>query len=127
MTEPGWRPRRRKCSRGERAIEWIQQFCLVPDGPSRGRRVMLSAQQRAQVRAIYDAGAPPEPVAAPLAAYLALLHTCGAEWQADWPALEAVDSFTVWRCTSAELQAVLRRDGERIVCPELGTAYPSAA
>jgi hypothetical protein len=127
MTETGWRPRRRKCSRGERNIEWIEKFCLVPDGPGRGRRVMLSAAERAQVRAIYDAGAPPESVAAPLAAYLALLHTCGVEWQSDLPALEAVDSFTVWRCTSEALQAVLRRDGERIVCPQLGTGYPPAA
>jgi hypothetical protein len=60
-------------------------------------------------------------MAAPLAAYLALLHVAGPMAKED-PPLEAVDPWTVWRCASEPLRAVLRRDGERIVCPELGTA-----
>ena len=41
--------------------------------------------------------------------------------------LEAVDPWTVWRCASEPLRPVLRRDRERIVCPELGTAHPARA
>jgi hypothetical protein len=118
--------RSRRIPRGQRAIMWIEEYCIVPDGPSRGKKVLLSAAERAQVRAIYDGGQP-APVAAPLAAFLVLLHTCGHEWQAEWPTLETMDPWTVWRCASEELRAVLRRDGQHILCPELGTSYPARA
>ena len=51
----------------------------------------LLPEQEAQVRAIYDDGKP-EPVAAPLAAYLALLHVAGPMAKED-PPLEAVDPW----------------------------------
>jgi hypothetical protein len=57
---------------------------LVPDGPTRGQQMLLSPGQRAQVRAIYDDGKR-EPVAAPLAAYLALLHVAGPMAREDPP------------------------------------------
>jgi hypothetical protein len=75
---------------------------------------------------IYDRGKD-ETVAAPLAAYLALLHVAGPMAREDPPPLEAVDPWTVWRCASEPLRAVLRRDRERIVPPMLGTAYPPRA
>jgi len=39
----------------------------------------------------------------------------------------AVDTWTVWRATSPDLQAVLKREGAALVCPKLGTRYPAAA
>jgi hypothetical protein len=37
------------------------------------------------------------------------------------------DTFTVWGAAGPRLREVLKRDGERIVCPQLGTGYPAAA
>lgn len=39
----------------------------------------------------------------------------------------APDTFTTWNAVGPDLRAVVKRDGERIVCPELGTRYPAAA
>jgi hypothetical protein len=90
--------------RSERVIWWVRHYCVVPDGPTRGQQVLLSPEQRAQVRTIYDDGKP-EPVAAPLAAYLALLHVAGPMAREDPPPLEAVEPWTVWRCASEPLRA----------------------
>jgi hypothetical protein len=37
------------------------------------------------------------------------------------------DSLQVWAATGPDLKEVLKRDGEAILCPELGTRYPAAA
>ena len=67
------------------------------------------------MREIYDNPTGSEAVTAtgPLAAYLALLHTCGPEaLQREFQPKVEADIFTVWNAT---------------VCPELGTKYPAAA
>ena len=66
-----------KQARGDRAIRWIQDYCLLPSGLDKGQHVRLTPPQRDIVREIYDNpngphGAPP--VTGTLAAYLALLH-----------------------------------------------------
>jgi hypothetical protein len=64
----------------------------------------------------------------PLAAFLALLHTCGPEaLQREFQPKVEADIFTVWNASGPDLKAVLQRDREQIVCPELGTRYPAAA
>jgi hypothetical protein len=109
----------------EKVTKFIRDFCFIPEGSHLGQPAMLLPEQEAQVRRIYDRGED-QTVAAPLPAYLALLHVAGPMAKED-PPLEAVDPWTVWRCASEPLRAVLRRDGERIVCPELGTTYPARA
>jgi hypothetical protein len=116
-------------TRGDEAVQWIEQFCVCPLGPDKGRRVKLTPSQRDTVRKIYDNPSGPQdlPVADPLAAYLALLHTCGHEALArDFRPALGVDIFSTWNATSPELKAVLKCEGGRIVCPELGTRYPAA-
>jgi hypothetical protein len=118
-------------SRGERAIHWIEKFCLFPNGPDKGRRVRLLPKQRAAVLRIYDgpAGMDIASVSAPLSGYLALLHVCGPEAVsgASAPPHFAADFFSVWNAAGPELRVVLKRDGERIICPELGTRWSAAA
>jgi hypothetical protein len=120
-------------TRGTRAIFWVENFCRVPNGPYKGRPVKLSPEQRQAVRRIYDnaagIGADAEAVPAPLAGYLARLHICGPEAVSGVGPVPqfAADSFSLWNATGPELRAVLKRDGERIICPELGTRWPSAA
>jgi len=64
-----------------------------------------------------------------LAAYLALVHLASPEAVGTSnfrPQLD-VDIFTVWNATGPTLQAVLKREGEAVVCPELNTRFPAAA
>jgi hypothetical protein len=120
----------RKKSRGIRAISWIENFCVAPSGPERGQRARLTHAQRETVRMIYDHPDGPQhlPVTGSLAAYLALLHVCGPEaLQHDFRPNVAPDLFTIWGSVGPDLRAVLKRDGAGVICPELGTKYPTAA
>ncbi len=116
-------------TRGERATRWIERYCVQPHGPERGQHVRLTPAARDIVRKVYDDPDGPQPdIGGPLAAYLALLHTCGPEalQQEFLPKVEA-DIFTAWSATSPDLKAVLSRTGDAIVCPKLNTRYPAAA
>jgi hypothetical protein len=118
---------RKQTRRGERAIFWIEAYCLVPNGPDKGQHVRLTPAQRETLREIYN-GTGTAPVTGPLAAYLALLHICGPEaLQKDLNPQVSVDLFSVWAAVGPDLRAVLKREGGHIVCPELGTRYPAAA
>jgi hypothetical protein len=117
----------RKQTRGERAIRWIQDYCLVPSGLDKGQHVRLTPAQRDIVRQTYD-GIEAVPVTGPLAAYLALLHVCGPEaLQKEFQPELSADIFTVWGAVGPDLRAVLKREGERIICTQLGTEWPAAA
>jgi hypothetical protein len=121
----------REPTRGERNVQWVERYCLYPSGPDKGARVKLTEGERHAIRQIYDGPNGPQdiPVTGPLAAYLALLHTCGIEGkQRDFRPTTTVDAFTVWNAAGADLRAVLKRKGERIVCQGLGTEFsPRAA
>jgi hypothetical protein len=69
-------------NRGAHAIYWIEDYCVIPLGPDRGKPVRLSMQEQHIVRYIYDRledARFERPITGPLGAYLALLHTCGPE------------------------------------------------
>jgi hypothetical protein len=121
--------RHREKTRGQRNARWIETYCLAPHGPDRGKRVRLTEREHHVVRQIYDgAGGPQDvPVTAPLSAYLALLHVCGPEGkQGDFRPDLRVDAFTLWNATSADLRAVLKRDGAHVICHGLGTRWLAA-
>ncbi len=118
-------------TRGDRAIRWIESFCLYPNGSKKGKPVRLSPEQCVAVRRIYDNPNGFDDLSvinAPLTAYLALLHICGPEALLNKkPAPQfPTDIFAVWSATGPRLREVLRRDGGRIVCPELGTHFTAA-
>ena len=119
-----------RTSSGAAAVHWIDQYCVVPTGPEKGQHVRLTQAERETVLRTYDHpdGPQHEPLTGRLAAFLALLHICGPEaLQREFlPKVEA-DIFTIWNATGPDLKAVLQRDGEQIVCPELGTKFPAAA
>jgi hypothetical protein len=110
----------------DRAIAWIERYCCVTDGPAKGMRVRLSPEERELLRRIYDGGERAEPIAGRLGVYLVLYHLCGpaAAARLQAPATRA-DIFSVWRVAemTPELLAVLHRDGGKITCPELMTAW----
>ena len=98
----------------------------MPGGPNKGQKATLTPAACTQLLKIYDMDeASSEPISGTLGAYLALPHICGPEaLQYKLKPDVAVDSWAVWRATSQGLQKVLKRDGERVVCPGLGTCYP---
>jgi hypothetical protein len=108
---------------------WIEQICIVPAGPKRGTRVRLTMEERALIAAAYD-GQSLIPITGALAAYLALFHVCGPAAKDPEryrrPPFKA-DIFSIWAAAGPRARAVIRREGEHIVCPELGTRYPSLA
>jgi hypothetical protein len=121
---------RQQNTSGTLAIRWIEDYCLVPHGLDKGQRVRLTPLQRDIIRKVYDDPSNAPRVDGALGAYLALLHTCGPEavktegkFQPDL----SVDIFTVWGAVGPDLRRVLKREGERIVCPQLGTEWPAAA
>jgi hypothetical protein len=117
-------------TRGDRAVRWIEKYCVTPDTPEgEQRRVVLSDAERFEVWKLYNVGPMPDaPLSGPLASYIALLHICGPEaLGSDPPPPVQVDSWTVWRAASPALRSVLKREGEAIVCPKLGKRYPTRA
>jgi hypothetical protein len=103
-------PRQHHVSRGQCAIQWIEEYCIVPAGPRKGDRVLLTPEQRATVHWCYDSPygvRHASDIGQPLAAYLVLLHVAGIEHDAAMPELQT-DIF-------------------RVICPQLGTGWPSAA
>lgn len=123
--------RRNAETRGDRNCRWIETFCVRPSGRYRGQRVRLSPGQGACIIWCYDQPDGPQrvPIAEKdLSAFISLLHLCGVEAkQGAFRPQADVDVFTLWAACGPELQAVLERKGGRVICPELGTAYPVAA
>jgi hypothetical protein len=121
----------RRPTRGDSAIMWIEKFCVYPNGAERGQHVSLRHGQKEIVRRAYDHpdGLAGSRICGHLAAYLALVHVCGPEaLRKDDPVPQFyTDSLQVWAATGPDLKEVLKRDGEAILCPELGTRYPEAA
>jgi hypothetical protein len=115
-------------TRGDKAIRWIEQFCVYPHGFSKGQHVVLTTEQKEILRRVFDTDESPE-VAGPLAAYLALFHVAGPRDLAAhvFQIPLNADFFSVWNATGPDLKSVLKPDGERIVCPELGTKFPPVA
>ena len=123
-----------KKSRGSQNINWIEQYCVVPNGPNKSQRVKLTAAERATVLWVYDSpNGPRDDVPIndlALAANVALLHLVGIEaplQQTFRPATIDVDVFTLWAACSPLLLKHLERRGERVFCRALGTTYPVAA
>jgi hypothetical protein len=114
-------------TRGDRAISWIEEFCVVPFGFDKGQHARLTEEERETLRRIFDGDDAPE-VTGPLAAYLALFHVAGPrDLTAHVSAIPlSADVFSTWNATSPDLRAVLKRDGAAVVCPELGTGWLAA-
>ena len=80
------------------------------------------------MREVFDTDKASE-VTGPLAAYLALFHIAGPRDLAAHVSVLplSADTFTTWNAVGPDLRAVVKRDGERIMCPELGTKFPPVA
>lgn len=134
---------RRKETRGDRNIRWIETFCRVPEGKDVGKRVVLREWQRAEIRRIYDNphgtrrailsfGRKNGKTA--LAAFLLLLHLCGPEARPNsqlYSAAQSREQAAILFALAAKTvrmsplaEYVVPRDtAKQLFCPELGTLY----
>ena len=92
--------------------------------------MVLTQEDREAIARLYhdDGSLNGEPVSGEVAAFLALLHVCGPEAPGQGPIPNLhTDSWTVWAAAGPRALAVIRREGEAVVCPELATAWPRRA
>jgi hypothetical protein len=67
------------------------------------------------------------PVEDDLAAFLALIGLCGPPELRNAGLDVQIDAWTLWAATGPDLKDVLKRVGETVTCPALGTAHPPPA
>jgi len=131
-------------TRAERNIDWIEGYCLIPEGKDVGKPVRLRGWQQHELTRIYDNphgtrrailsfGRKNGKTA--LSAFILLLHLCGPEARANSQLYSAAQSreqaailFSLAAKTvrmSPELSAVVtvRDTAKQLACQELGTLY----
>lgn len=136
--------RKAKDWRSKRAIDWIQKYCRIPEGPDVGKRVRLREFQKAEIRKIYDnpAGTRRAIVSwgrknakTTLAGFLLLLHLVGPEAIANsqlYSAAQSRDQAALIFALAAKIVrlspdlkycVVIRDTKKELFCPDLGTLY----
>ena len=129
-------------TRGERNINWIQEYCYIPEGQLVGQKVVLTAKQKSWIKLIYDTPTRTfilsmgrKNAKTAFVAFLSLLHTAGPEAQANsqlYSAAQSRDQASILFSLMAkivrlspELQDVIliRDSAKEILCPDLGTKY----
>jgi len=131
-------------TRGDRNVEWVEDFCRIPEGRDVGKPVKLRPWQKKEIRRIYDnpAGTRRAIVSfgrkngkTALAAFLLLLHLAGAEARPNsqlYSAAQSRDQAAILFALAAkivrmspDLQSVIvvRDTAKQLFCPDLGTLY----
>lgn len=129
-------------SRAQRNIDWVHEFCRVPEGKLVGQPVELRDWQQDLIRRIYDTPTRRAIISfgrkngkTALSAFLLLLHLCGPEARPNSQLYSAAQSreqaailFALAAKTvrmSPDLNAVVvvRDTAKQLACQELGTLY----
>jgi phage terminase large subunit-like protein len=134
----------RPLKRSTRNINWIQEFCRIPEGKDIGKPVRLREWQRRIIRKVYDnpsgtrraiISMARKNAKTSLSAFILLLHLCGPEYKRNsqlYSAAQARDQAALLFALAVKiiylspvLHSVLgiRETKKQIYCPELGTMY----
>ncbi|MFA9232064.1 MAG: terminase large subunit [Microgenomates group bacterium] len=131
-------------SRAARNIEWIGQYCRIPEGRDVGKPVRLRDWQRQELTRIYDNphgtrrailsfGRKNGKTA--LAAFITLLHLCGPEAKANsqlFSAAQSREQAAILFALAAKIVRMspdlspvvtIRDTAKQLACQELGTLY----
>lgn len=133
-------------TRSESNIQWIEQFCRIPEGKYVGQPVKLTAHQKEWIRMIYDSptrlfilSMARKNAKTALSAFLLLLHLCGPEAKSNSQLFSAAQSKEQAAIVFQHAAKIVRMSGElseyvvirdtvkELLCPELGTLYKSLA
>jgi phage terminase large subunit-like protein len=130
--------------RARRAINWIEDYCRVPEGKLVGQPVRLRAWQKRELRRIYDNPAGTRRAIlsfgrkngkTALSAFLLLLHLCGPEAKPNsqlYSTAQSRDQAGIIFALAAKIVrmspdllavVVIRDNAKQLFCPELGTIY----
>jgi phage terminase large subunit-like protein len=131
-----------KQTRAERNIEWIEQYCRIPEGKFVGRPVKLTKHQRRWIKNIYNTptrlfilSMARKNAKTAMAAFLLLLHLCGPEAKPSsqlYSAAQSRDQAAILFALAAKIvrmspdlsEFVLIRDtAKQLFCADLGTLY----
>lgn len=138
--------KKRRETRGQRNIRWIEENCVVPEGRFVGQRVKLRPFQKKIIRGIYDTPTRTGIISygrknakTTLAGFLCLLHTVGPEAVVNSQLISAAQSrdqaallfelmAKMVRMNPDMDSALIVRDSvKQIHCPELGTLYTAVS
>jgi len=133
---------RKRLTRGDRNIAWIEQHCRIPDGRLVGKPATLTGAQKGWIKQIYDT--PTRTFILSMArknaktatsAFLLLLHLCGPEARPNSQLYSAAQSREQASILFGYASKVVRmspdlseyvqvkESAKTLVCPELGTVY----
>jgi phage terminase large subunit-like protein len=134
--------RKRRVTRGERNIAWIESTCRIPEGKFVGQPVRLREFQRRVIKDTYDSPTRRgicsfgrKNAKTTLAALLTLLHLCGPEARPNsqlFSAAQSRDQAAILFALAAKIVrmspelrdfVVIRDTAKQLFCPELGTLY----
>lgn len=133
---------RRRLTRGDRNIAWIEAHCRIPDGKHVGQPVRLTKQQKKWIKRIYDTptrtfilSMARKNAKTALSAFLLLLHLCGPEARPNsqlYSAAQSRDQAAILFGYASKVvrlspdlseYVVIRESAKQLGCPELGTLY----
>ena len=133
---------RKRLTKGERNIQWIESFCCIPEGKMVGQRVKLTRHQRRWLKRIYDTptrtfilSMARKNAKTALSAFIVLLHLCGPEARANsqiYSAAQSRDQAAILFELAAKVVRMsadlstyvnIRDTAKELLCGELGTLY----
>jgi phage terminase large subunit-like protein len=129
-------------TRGQRAIDWIEAHCRIPEGKFVGRPVRLASFQKDVIRGIYDTPTRRAIITfgrknakTTLTAFLLLLHLCGPEAKPNsqlYSAAQSRDQAAILFSLAAKVvrmspdlreYVTVKDTAKELVCGELGSIY----
>jgi len=129
-------------TRGDRNIQWIEQYCRIPEGKLVGKPVKLTKHQRKWIKQIYDTptrmfilSMARKNAKTALSAFLLLLHLCGPEAKPNsqlYSAAQSREQAAILFALAAKVvrmspdlsqYVVIRDTAKQLFCPEMGTLY----
>ena len=133
---------RKRLTRGERNIAWIERHCCTPEGKMVGQAVKLTKHQRRWIKRIYDSptrvfilSMARKNAKTALSAFLVLLHLCGPEARPNsqlYSAAQSRDQAAILFELAAKVVRMsphlseyvnIRDTAKELLCGELGTFF----
>jgi len=128
--------------RSDRNIEWLENYCRIPEGKLVGKELKLTDIQKQWVRDIYDSPTRTfilsmgrKNAKTAFSAFLLLLHLCGPESKRNsqlYSAAQSRDQAAILFALAAKIvrmspdlaqYVVIRDTAKQLFCSELGTLY----
>jgi len=133
---------RKRLTRGERNIAWIERHCCIPEGKMVGQSVKLTKHQRKWIKRIYDSptrtfilSMARKNAKTALSAFIVLLHLCGPEARPNsqlYSAAQSRDQAAILFELAAKVVRMspdlsqyvnIRDTAKELLCGELGTFF----